>query len=399
MIRAVRRLFSIPFALILVAPGCAPDSTASFPAGTFTSVSSGAFYTCGLLTEGIAFCWGDNNAGQIGNGDYKLRDSLPRAVAGLILFTAIDGNWGHTCGIRIGGAAYCWGGSTDGALGNDSTPNSPTPFAVSGGLSFKAITVGWTHSCGLTNQGAGYCWGNNDFGKLGADMVGAASSVPVPVAGGHVFRSISAGQNHSCAIDTGNTAFCWGWNSSGALGTGDSASRNTPVPVVGALKFTAVEVGYTHTCGVTTAGDLYCWGSNAFGELGDSTFAPAVAPVKINSTRRFRFVSVGGNHSCALDANGGLYCWGNNGSGQLAGTATATCTIGLSDTVPCANAPIVSAAGLSFSAISAGAFHTCAIGLAGGAYCWGANDYAQIGNGSAGAPVTAPFHLVDPSID
>jgi len=395
----MRRLSPLAAVLQVVALGCGSDSTGSFPAGTFTSVSSGFRNTCGILTEGVGFCWGDNGVGQIGNGNFAVRDTLPRAIVGLIVFTSIDGNLGHTCGIRAGGRAYCWGASSDGALGNDSTTTSPIPVEVSGGLNFKAIAVGWTHSCGLTTQGVAYCWGNNDFGKLGADTTASAVGTPVAVAGGHVFRSIAAGQNHTCAVEVSDTLFCWGSNSYGQLGTGDPDSHGTPTPVAGALKFRGVGPGYVHSCGITTAGAVYCWGHNDFGQLGDSTFVSTTSPVKVKTTRGFSAVSVGANHSCAFDATGALYCWGNNGSSQLAGSAAQSCTTPPGDSVPCTSSPIRSADGLSFSSIRAGAFHTCAVGRSGGLHCWGANDYGQIGNGSAGASVIVPFPVADPAID
>src|SRR6266571_2123342 len=194
------------------------DSLGPVPAGTFGLVSGGFQHTCGILGSGAAYCWGFNGSLQLGTGAANDRDTLPRLVAGGLVFAHIDAGQGHTCGITRAGAAYCWGsGSNDGALGNDTVDVSPVPVPVDGGLKFKAITLGRTHTCGLTTAGAAYCWGNNDFGALGTGDTSSRSSHPVPaaVAGGLKFRAIDGGNVHTCGLTTGGDVYCWG---SGAWG-------------------------------------------------------------------------------------------------------------------------------------------------------------------------------------
>ncbi len=235
------------------------DSLGPVPAGTFGLVSGGFQHTCGILGSGAAYCWGFNGSLQLGTGAANDRDTLPRLVAGGLVFAHIDAGQGHTCGITRAGAAYCWGsGSNDGALGNDTVDVTPVPVPVDGGLRFKAITLGWTHTCGLTTVGEAYCWGNNDFGKLGADSTVVSVRTPVPVAGGRTYTAIAAGDYHTCAIAVGGAAYCWGANDFGALGSGDSASHSTPTAVAGGHLFQAIDGGNVHTCGLTTGGDVYC---------------------------------------------------------------------------------------------------------------------------------------------
>jgi alpha-tubulin suppressor-like RCC1 family protein len=118
-------------------------------------------------------------------------------------------------------------------------------------------------------------------GKLGngADTLARA---PVLVVGGSNFAVVSAGAGHTCAVTTTGAAYCWGENAGGQLGIGAaSASHNTPQPVAGGHSFRMISAGFNHTCGVTTAGELYCWGSNNQNQLGDGSTTPRPAPVLI----------------------------------------------------------------------------------------------------------------------
>jgi len=375
------------------------DALGPGPAGTFGLVTGGFEHTCALLGNGAAYCWGFNGSLQLGTGAANDRDTLPHAVSGGLLFTQIDASQGHTCGITRAGAAYCWGsGSNDGALGSDTVDLTPVPVPVDGGLRFKAITLGWSHTCGLTNAGEAYCWGNNDFGKLGADSTAVSVRTPVPVSGGRTYTAIAAGDFHTCAIAVGGAAYCWGANDFGALGSGDSAFHTTPTAVAGGHLFKAIAGGNIHTCGLTTGGDVYCWGSGNWGQIGNGARADQPAPVKVGGGRTYSAVSVGANHSCALAVGGTLYCWGGNGAAQLGGNASETCVYGPgpTDNFPCTSTPIVAAGGQQFRALSAGSFHTCAIGTGGGAFCWGSNNEGQIGNGAAGSAVVNAARVSDP---
>jgi hypothetical protein len=168
--------------------------------------------------------------------------------------------------------------------------------------------------------------------------------------------------------------------------------------VAGGHLFTAIDGGNVHTCGLTTGGDVYCWGQGAWGQLGNGARTNQPAPVRVGSGGEYTAVSIGANHSCALATSGQLYCWGGNGGAQLGGTPGETCIYGPGpvDNFPCTSTPIVAAGGQEFRALSAGVFHTCAIGTGGGAYCWGANFDGQIGNGATGSSVTAATRVSDP---
>lgn len=204
---------------------------------TFASIGAGAEHTCGLTNAGKAVCWGNSQYGQVGNGD-STASATPVAVAdpadGPVDFTSISSGVWHTCALATTGSAYCWGANNAGQLGmGDSTVVAGfTPVAVTGGLKFVAITAGAYHSCGITKSGAAYCWGLGIAGQLGiGDTLGRPKAAPVPVAGNHRFTSISGGELHTCAVTASGEIFCWGNGEDGRLGNGAIAPQIEPAPV------------------------------------------------------------------------------------------------------------------------------------------------------------------------
>lgn len=168
---------------------------------------------------------------------------------------------------------------------------SPVPVRVhGGGLVFRQVSAGGGQSvgreiggytCGVTTDNRAYCWGANGFGQLGDD--GSHDfTVPHVVAGGHLFRQISAGTLHACAATPQNKAYCWGRNTSGALGDGTDVFRQRhPVPVVGGLQFSSVSAGTGFTCPVTPSAAAYCWGANPVGNLGIGVAGARRTPVAV----------------------------------------------------------------------------------------------------------------------
>jgi alpha-tubulin suppressor-like RCC1 family protein len=188
------------------------------------------------------------------------------------------------------------------------------------------------------------------------------------------YRSISAGTMHACDIASGGIVWCWGLNGAeGRLGSaqlGENAMSNVPVKLPGDLRFAQLSTYGRHTCGVTLTGRAYCWGYNGWGSLGSgSNAAQSATPMEVAGNLTFRAVSAGADHTCGVTTDNRAYCWGNNDWRQL-GTGTVF-----------SGTPVLVSSTLSFAKIAAGTGFSCGITTGGATYCWGANSIGQIGDG------------------
>ena len=283
----------------------------------FRQVSAGASHTCAVTPDNRAYCWGSNAIGALGDGTTNDHYS-PVAVAGGRQFRQVDAGVDFTCGISYpDNRVFCWGNNWAGQLGDGTTTPRLKPVAVGAALYFNQVRAGAFHTCGITTTNRAYCWGYNIYGRLG-DSTNVTRLRPTRVAaGGRLFTQLDAGGDHTCAVTTTNLAFCWGDGRSGALGNGKTLVSFWPRAVAGGLSFTRVTTGYGHTCGESTGKKAYCWGNSARGQLGDGTTADRLTPVPVVGGHFFAQVSAGAEHACGKTPAGVAYCWGNNLLGAL----------------------------------------------------------------------------------
>lgn len=304
-----------------VAQAFVPRSAAEGHLFQKVSVSTGGAFTCGLTTAGRAYCWGSQEGGRLGDGSTAPSGqhvTTPIAVAGGHAFTDIAAGGDHACAVADDGAAYCWGHNERGQLGTGNFANSAIPVAVTSGLRFKSITAHQTVTCGIAGDGAGYCWGNGAAGTLGSGS-NSSSNVPMLIRGGLRFSTLQLGVLTACGVTVDAVGYCWGNNGSGELGIGskDPAEALEPARVVGAHTWKSISPGVAVTCGVTTDGRGYCWGGNAWGERGDGDFpAPDVtSPVPVAGGHAFQSIDADWC-SCGV-ADNVAYCWGPGGEGCI----------------------------------------------------------------------------------
>jgi alpha-tubulin suppressor-like RCC1 family protein len=364
------------------------------------SIAAGNAHSC-AIQGGKAYCWGENDYGQLGDAS-TADSSVPVAVdtggvlAGKTLTQISAGGGGgiDTCALDTAGTAYCWGSNFDGGLGDGSSAaSSSVPVAVdtSGALASKTITqisAGSDGGCVLDSVGAAFCWGDNDYGELGNGGT-ASSSVPVAVRtsgvlAGQTLIQITAGFQDTCGLSSGGTAYCWGDNGYGELGNGSDVSYvSVPVAVrasgvLAGKPLTQISAGWQYECAVSAGGAAYCWGTGA---LGDASTSSSGVPVAVDTSgvlagQALTQISVGFGEACALDRAHAAFCWGDNDYGELGDGGAA------STGVPVAVQTSGVLAGKTLTQITAGAFHACATDTDAAAYCWGDNNQGDLGNNS-----------------
>lgn len=200
----------------------------------FRQVAGGQEHTCGVTTTDRAFCWGSNRFGQTGDSLPGGEHLTPSLVAGGRRFSQVDAGANFTCGVITNGRTFCWGNGNVGQIGTGKRTNPLWPkTAVAGGLSFLRVNTGGEHACGETTDNRTYCWGWNLEGAIG-DGTKTMRLAPVAVAGGHFFNQVSAGRTHTCAKTPAGVAYCWG--SPSQLGSGDFTEHLTPFPVAGPMQ-------------------------------------------------------------------------------------------------------------------------------------------------------------------
>ena len=372
------------------------------------SVTLGERHACGLSDEGVAYCWGANDLGQLGNGS-TAASAVPVPVAGGLIFESLEAAGGYTCGLIAGGATHCWGQNIGAQLGNGTTTDSPLPTPVSGSLSFAELALGTDHACGLVATGEAYCWGGallvegREHGlgfapsepcegrRSGLDYLCASTPTPVPTT--LRFTAIGVGEWHTCALTEGNDAYCWGWNPIFCtLGLGDACSSTlgTPIPqqVVNGSDIVDLASGVGANCGFLLSGTINCWGFGV--TAGSLEFAVPVA-TPLPGGIAFTDVDISGedfihSHACGVSVAGTAYCWGASGNlngetlfGNLGdGLLSAeTCAFN----APCTITPSPVFGGIEFADVAAGKAFSCGVAMTGETYCWGQNDEGQLGTG------------------
>lgn len=290
-------------------PGEMGDNLPSVDLGTgktATAVSAGDFHTCALLNDGSVKCWGRNHAGCLGLGDEEERgdepgemgDNLPSVDLGVgKTATSITAGSTHTCALLNDNSVKCWGHATFGALGavanyglgdepGEMGDNLP-PVSLGASKSAVAISAGNLHTCAILNDGNVKCWGYNAGGQLGlGDTVSRGDDPgemgdnlpPVSLGSGKTAVALAAGNNYTCALLNDSSLKCWGTNTEGQLGLGDTSPRGTylasmgnNLPTVnlgGGKTAIAIAAQFSHTCAILSDHSIKCWGYGEYGRLG-----------------------------------------------------------------------------------------------------------------------------------
>ena len=363
----------------------------------FAQVSAGQSHSLAVGSDGNLYAWGDNQNGQLGDGTTTNRtaSTMAAAPAGKRFVQVAAGN-GHSMALDRDGRVWTWGSNEREQLGrtpDDSNPaGKPGQAATPAGVTFIAISAGADHSTALDRDGNTWTWGDNTYRQLGSSASGPTpTGVGVPEA---AFASVSAGARHSIGLDANGTAWTWGGRDTTSNTNDDDLTGHAdfaPSPVDTGLRFTAVSAGADHSMGIARDGTVYTWGHNGSGQLGrtPTVAEPAGRPGAVPGPSHATGVSAGRTHNAAITGSG-IWTWGGNRYGQL-GTTTGN---GTNDSVAPARIPNPKGtpSGFAYTATVAGADSTLAVGSDGDVYASGANDSGQLGDGTSDGSTSTAAH-------
>ena len=229
----------------------------------------------------------------------------------------------HVCLLDDEGKVWCTGVNEAGQLGDGTTKTRDELVLVRGIEDVVGLAVGmFDTNCAWNDAGKLWCWGSNEYGVLGDEEL-SMSAEPVEVDGVGSVVDVSLGAFHGCALTNAGDVYCWGSNANGQLGIGEVGGIVTEPTRVEKLEQVAeVRAGGAHSCARTTDGEVYCWGSNETGQIGAEYVDPADVEEPVNISQFFegeaKALDVAFHHSCVIAGEARqLYCWGNNDYGQL----------------------------------------------------------------------------------
>ena len=350
----------------------------------WTAVSAGTFTTCGLRAPKTAWCWGDGYAGSLGNGlaTYTTTAQQVGTDADWAAISVGEDNLSasQVCAVKTGGTLWCWGDGTDYKTGLDTLDPTLDPTQVGTATNWATVSAGYRNTCGTRTDGSLWCWGDNSQGQLGVPSSRSAPGA-LPVLTNAV--TASTGAASSCAVGTDGRLRCWGSNLTGALGDGSGVDSLSPVTVGSATTWSKVAVGgefdgfsgspAAFACATRTDGSLWCWGIASSGQLGNGSVLEADTPTRVGTDTDWSAITAGAAHACGLRGTA-LYCWGAGTVGQIGDGGSVNRSTPTLVAVPSGST--------GWATVSAGANSTCAVTDTGRAYCWGANTFGQLGNGT-----------------
>jgi cysteine-rich repeat protein len=329
-------------------PGEMGDALQTVPLGTGRTarqIAVGGFHSCALLDDDRVKCWGYSREGQVGGRDDP--NGLVALGDGRTALMVAAGQT-HSCAVLDDYALKCWGSNASGQLGQGDTNHrgdasgelgeALPPIDLGVGRSARQVVAGAGFTCALLDDSSVKCWGGNSEGQLGqgdlADRGSAPNQMgaalpPIPLGDAATVGSIAAGAFHVCALFDNDRVKCWGYNGSGQLGLGDTERRgdepgemgnDLPFVELGATAAVrSIAAGGNHTCASLDNGLVKCWGGNASGALGlghvttwgdGAGEMASLSPVWLGNDVHVELLALGQSHSCALFDDGIVKCWG-----------------------------------------------------------------------------------------
>ncbi len=408
----------------------------------FAVIAGGNGHNCALLDNGQIKCWGINAAGQLGLGDTASRGDNPGEMGDNLSSLSFSGaravsitvGQDHSCAILAGGRVTCWGRNNLGQLGlgdNVDRGNAPNQMGdnlpivdLGTGRTAVAISAGFQFTCALLDNATVKCWGSNSLGQLGLGATGSRGDGPgemgdnlpaVNLGTGRTATALSTGSATCARLDNGLVK-CWGDNTFGQLGLGDTNNRgdapgemgdSLPTVNLGTGRTaTAIGAAFTHNCAVLDNATLKCWGLNALGELGQgdtnsrgdgpNEMGNNLPAIDLGSGRTATAVALAPRSTCARLDNAQVKCWGHNGFGQLGLGDTTARGDGpgeMGDNLPVVDLGSGRTASVLFGTTDGTQARFCARLDNGVLKCWGNNTNGALGIGDVNTRGDGPNEM------
>lgn len=306
----------------------------------------------------------------------------------------------HTLAVDINGALWSWGGWNK---------KNNRPERVGLDSDWLSVSSGYVHYCAIKKDGSLWCAGDNTYGQLGNGSYEYSKELVRVEGDGWVY--VSTGFYHTCGIKSNGTLWCWGNNEFGQLGDGSNINRNRPTQVGSETDWLLVSLsmGGQSTCGLKLNYTLWCWGNNEFGQLGDCTVNSWSVPIQVGKDNDWIDVSLSGFYTLAIKTDGTLWFWGWDLNWIISKTTddflklwcnpvqvergdsdwmllddNGGCGIKKDSELACFFPGSQDSFGTGWQSLSSSSTShtTCGIKTDNTLWCWGDNDYGQIGDGT-----------------
>jgi alpha-tubulin suppressor-like RCC1 family protein len=284
-----------------------------------TRVFVGPSMTCALLAGGRVKCWGRDHVAQLGAGYLAASVPWPIEIPGLADVVEVSMEDGTSCARLEDGRVMCWGNNDIGmaGIGNYDTPVF-VPRPVVGITTATRVAVGHRSACASLADGTGRCWGSTFGNGLGNTL--GSTTTPNPVFGLDTILEIASTGFSRCARLEGGTVRCWGTNYGGVLGIDEKMAENsaTPAsPIQGITGAKAIAGSEHHMCAIMSDDTVKCWGQNSSGQLGDGSVESSAIAVDALGLDDVTLITAGAQTTCALRGDHSVWCWGYNAGGSL----------------------------------------------------------------------------------
>jgi cysteine-rich repeat protein len=332
--------------------------------------NSSAKFSCLVTSAGTLKCFGDNSSGQLGKGNTTdLGDSedemgnhlTPISLGSGRRVQDADAGGKHVCALLDNLLIKCFGENGFGQLGQGNTldlgdnanelGDNLTPISLGTNRTATHVATGEDFSCAILDDASLKCWGRNDAGQLGQGNTNSLGDAPnemgdnlvaIDLGTGRTAIQVSTGAKHSCVLLDNASVKCFGNNSLGQLGQGNTNNLGDGAAEMGDALL-AIDLGAGRTATAIAAGDNFtcvlldnaavkCFGDNASGQLGQGNsnaigdgageMGDNLAAINLGSDRTATIIAAGGSTTCVVLDNQELKCFGENGYGQLGQNST-----------------------------------------------------------------------------